>query len=199
MLFLLQARYFELHENVNLHKKVHTFLYATTTKFIRSFSLFFSSGLVNCRPFYINVLIMYEVSHQRLSFLPRSASPQLLAGLCQRQILPPSDCRPAQTPASSPDMHTDAADAAGFVQGQKLRVVTPYGAQEFFLNRDEHLPVDVVHAEHAWWFPEEEEPDFGCFRSNANLLFAHEYFDPDSGAEPLKCLRCRVEACAPAP
>ncbi len=95
------------------------------------------------------------------------------------------------------DMHPDAADAAGFEQGQKLRVVTPYGAQEFFLNRDDRLPVDVVHAEHAWWFPEEDGPDFGCFRSNANVLFGHEHFDPDSGAEPLKCLLCRVEACDP--
>lgn len=76
---------------------------------------------------------------------------------------------------------------------------TPYGAQEFFLNQDERLPVDVVHAEHVWWFPEEEGPDFGCFRSNANLLFGHEHFDPDSGAEPLKCLLCRVEVCAPPP
>lgn len=56
-----------------------------------------------------------------------------------------------------------------------------------------------MHAEHVWWFPEEEGPDFGCFRSNANLLFGHEHFDPDSGAEPLKCLLCRVEVCAPPP
>lgn len=95
------------------------------------------------------------------------------------------------------DMNPDTADAAGLEQGRKVRVVTPYGAQEFFLNRDKRLPPDVVHVEHAWWFPEEEGPDFGCFRSNANMLFGHEHFDPDSGAEPLKCLLCRVEACEP--
>lgn len=98
-------------------------------------------------------------------------------------------------PVPHVDMHPDTADASGFLQGQKVKVVTPYGAQEFFLNRDESLPVDVVHAEHAWWFPEEEGPNYGCFRSNANMLFGHEHFDPESGAEPLKCLICRVETC----
>lgn len=53
-------------------------------------------------------------------------------------------------PAPHVDMHPDAADAAGFTQGQKVNVVTPYGTQEFFLNRDARLPVDVVHTEHAW-------------------------------------------------
>jgi anaerobic selenocysteine-containing dehydrogenase len=97
-------------------------------------------------------------------------------------------------PRPHADMHPDAAGAAGFVQGQKVKVITPYGAQEFFLNMDERLPPDVAHVEHAWWFPEEQGPEYGCFRSNANMLFGHEHFDPDSGAEPLKCLICRIEA-----
>ena len=91
------------------------------------------------------------------------------------------------------DMHPDAAQSRGFTEGQRLRVSTPYGAQEFFLHLDDRLPPDVVHAEHAWWFPEEEGPDYGCFRSNANMLFGHEHFDPDSGAESLKSLICRVD------
>ena len=51
---------------------------------------------------------------------------------------------------------------------------------------------DVVHAQHAWWFPEEGPPDFGWKRSNVNLLFGDEHFDPESGAEPLKCYLCKV-------
>ena len=96
-------------------------------------------------------------------------------------------------PSPHVDMNPDTAEAAGFTQGQKVKVVTPYGAQEFFLNKDSRLSADVVHVEHAWWFPEEEGPDYGCFRSNANMLFGHDHFDPDSGAEPLKCSLCRVE------
>ena len=92
------------------------------------------------------------------------------------------------------DMHPQAARKAGLEDGQRVRVTTPYGSQEFFLHYDERLPEDVAHAEHAWWFPEEEGPEYGCFKSNANMLFDHVHFDPDSGAEPLKCLICRVEA-----
>lgn len=97
-------------------------------------------------------------------------------------------------PRPHADMHPEAAKKAGLADGQLVRVATPYHSQRFTLHYDKRLPEDVVHAEHAWWFPEEEGPEYGCFTSNANMLFGHEYFDPDSGAEPLKCLLCRVEA-----
>jgi hypothetical protein len=51
----------------------------------------------------------------------------------------------------------------------------------------------VVQADHGWWFPERPGPDHGWRESNANLLFSHDHFDPDSGAEPLKCGLCRLE------
>ena len=92
------------------------------------------------------------------------------------------------------DMHPEAARKRGFRQGQRVRLSTPYGGQSFFLNLDDRLPEDVVHAEHAWWFPEQEGPEYGCFTSNANMLFGLEHYDPDSGAECLKCLICQVEA-----
>lgn len=92
------------------------------------------------------------------------------------------------------DMHPAAAKAAGLDEGQRVSVATPYAAQEFFLHLDDRLPEDVVHAEHAWWFPEREGPDYGCFESNANMLFPHEHFDPHTGAECLKCYLCKVEA-----
>lgn len=92
------------------------------------------------------------------------------------------------------DMHPKAAREAGLENGQRVRVATPYGAQEFYLNLDDRLPEDVVHAEHVWWFPEEAGPDYGCFVSNANMLFSHEHFDPHTGAECLKSFLCAVEA-----
>lgn len=95
------------------------------------------------------------------------------------------------------EMCPETAQGLGLEEGQRVRVSTPYGAQEFVLHKDERLAPDVVHAEHAWWFPEQEGPDYGCFTSNANLLFNHEHFDPLSGAESLKSFLCRVEAVKP--
>lgn len=41
--------------------------------------------------------------------------------------------------------------------------------------------------------PEQPGPDHGCFISNVNMLFGHDYFDPHTGAEPLKSFICRVD------
>jgi anaerobic selenocysteine-containing dehydrogenase len=91
------------------------------------------------------------------------------------------------------EMNPDIARRWGFAPGQRVRVSTPHGSQEFVLRMDDRLTPDVVHVEHAWWFAEKGGPDFDCFRSNANMLFSHEYFDPITGAEPLKCSLCRVD------
>ncbi len=91
------------------------------------------------------------------------------------------------------EMHPAAAKEAGLSEGQRVRISTPHGTQEFILHMDDRLPKDVVHAEHAWWFPEKSGPSYGCFESNANLLFSHDHFDRFSGAEPLKSGLCRVD------
>ena len=51
---------------------------------------------------------------------------------------------------------------------------------------------DVVNAEHAWWYPEASPPDYRWKESSVNLLFGDEHFDPDTGAEPLKCYLCKI-------
>jgi anaerobic selenocysteine-containing dehydrogenase len=96
-------------------------------------------------------------------------------------------------PRPNVDMHPEAADRLGFAEGQRVKVSTPHGSQEFFLHRDDRMPIDTVHAEHAWWFAEQGGPDFGSFTSNVNLLFGHENFDPLNGAESLKSGLCQVE------
>ena len=92
------------------------------------------------------------------------------------------------------EMHPDAARKLGLENGQKVVVSTPYGAQEYSLLFDDRLPIDVVNAEYGWWFPEQPGPDHGCFTSNSNMLFSHDYFDPLCGAELLKSSLCRVDA-----
>ena len=51
----------------------------------------------------------------------------------------------------------------------------------------------MVCAQHGWWFPEEGPPDYGWKRSNVNLLFGDlSGYDPETGAEALRCSLCRV-------
>ncbi len=61
--------------------------------------------------------------------------------------------------------------------------------------QDSPIGIDprVVHVEHGWWFPEEEGPEHGVWRSNANLLTDNgPPYDPAMGTYQLRALLCRV-------
>jgi anaerobic selenocysteine-containing dehydrogenase len=91
------------------------------------------------------------------------------------------------------DINPATIASLGMSAGDAAFVVTPYGRARFIVHPDDGLAPDVIHAEHAWWFPERQGPDHGWRESCVNLLFGHEHFDPDSGAEALKCSLCRIE------
>jgi anaerobic selenocysteine-containing dehydrogenase len=91
------------------------------------------------------------------------------------------------------EVHPETASSLSLEAGQRVLVVTPFGSAEFTLHLDDSLALSVVHAEHAWWFPEKPGPDHEWRRSCVNLLFGHDAFDPESGAEPLKSSLCRLE------
>jgi anaerobic selenocysteine-containing dehydrogenase len=91
------------------------------------------------------------------------------------------------------DLHPIAAARIGLEEGDDAVVITPHGRASFSAHLDERLQQDVVHIEHAWWFPEKPGPDHGWRDSAANLLFGHEDYDPDSGAECFKSYFCTVE------
>jgi hypothetical protein len=49
-------------------------------------------------------------------------------------------------------------------------------------------------ARRAWrWFPERTGPGHGWRENCVNLLYGHGHFDPQSGAETLRGVLCRVE------
>lgn len=92
------------------------------------------------------------------------------------------------------EMNPADAESLGLENGEWVKVSTPWGSQKFKLSKTDTMPEKVVHAQHARWYPEEKGPDFGCFTSNVNLLFPHDYFDKNNGAESLKSFLCKVEA-----
>ena len=54
----------------------------------------------------------------------------------------------------------------------------------------------TVHAQHAWWFPEEDgsEPNlYGNFRSNINNLLPNDHYGKLGFGAPNKCLVCSIE------
>lgn len=92
------------------------------------------------------------------------------------------------------DVHPATAEDLGLAENDRAAVKTPHGEAMFYVHLDERLAENVVHAEHAWWFPErKEDPGHGWSESCANLLYGQEHFDPQSGAEALRGVLCRIE------
>ena len=90
------------------------------------------------------------------------------------------------------EIHPDAAARLGISDGDWVRVESPYGQARLKARLCEGIAPDVVNAEHAWWYPEARPPDYRWKESCANLLFGDDHFDPETGAEPLKCYLCKV-------
>ena len=91
------------------------------------------------------------------------------------------------------EIHPETAAAQGIGDGDWVWIESPEGRVQMRARLDDGLAPDVVCAQHGWWFPEEGPPDYGWKRSNANQLFGDlSGYDPETGAEALRCSLCRV-------
>ncbi len=90
------------------------------------------------------------------------------------------------------EIHPETAASLGVAEGDWVLLESPYGTAKFRARLFGGIARDVINAEHAWWRPEAPAPDYGWKESCANLLYGEDHFDPDTGAEPLKCHVCRV-------
>jgi anaerobic selenocysteine-containing dehydrogenase len=90
------------------------------------------------------------------------------------------------------EIHPDTAASLGIADGEWVWVESPYHKVRLRARLFDGIARDVVNGEHAWWYPEASPPDYRWKESCVNLLFGDDNFDPDTGAEPLKCYLCKV-------
>jgi len=90
------------------------------------------------------------------------------------------------------EINPETAAGLGISDGDWVWVESPHAKVKLRARLFDGIAPDVVNAEHAWWRPEASPPDYRWKESCANLLFGDDLFDPDTGAEPLKCYVCRV-------
>ena len=90
------------------------------------------------------------------------------------------------------EIHPDTAAPLGIAEGDRVWVETPEGRVTMRARLWDGVARDVVSAQHAWWFPEEESPEYGWKKSSVNLLFGDTDYDPDTGSESLRSALCRI-------
>ena len=84
--------------------------------------------------------------------------------------------------------------AQGFLDGDWVSIESPRGKCRQKVKIFDGIDSRVVHAQHGWWFPEEEDgPDHGNWRSNANTLtsMAPPYCSA-MGTYQLRALLCKI-------
>ena len=84
----------------------------------------------------------------------------------------------------------------GIADGQWVRLRSPFGECVEKARVTETVDEKTVHAQHAWWFPEEDgsEPNlYGNFRSNINNLLPNDHYGKLGFGAPNKCLVCGID------
>jgi anaerobic selenocysteine-containing dehydrogenase len=93
------------------------------------------------------------------------------------------------------EIHPATASRYGIVDGDWMWVETRRGRMRQKARITTGIDPRVIHVEHGWWFPEEPAPDYGIWKSNANLLTdSQPPYDPAMGTYQLRGLLCRVSA-----
>jgi anaerobic selenocysteine-containing dehydrogenase len=90
------------------------------------------------------------------------------------------------------EIHPHTATRLDIEDGDWVWVETQQSRVRMRARLFDGIAIDVVSAQHAWWFPEEGPPDYGWKRSSVNMLFGDTEYDPDTGSESLRSALCKV-------
>lgn len=91
------------------------------------------------------------------------------------------------------EIHPATAASLGIRDGDWVWIEAPEGRVQMRAILFDGLALDVVNAQHAWWYPEDPSPEHGWKRSSVNLVFGDRTgYDPETGAECLRSTLCRM-------
>ncbi|HEY5566937.1 MAG TPA: molybdopterin-dependent oxidoreductase [Gammaproteobacteria bacterium] len=94
------------------------------------------------------------------------------------------------------EIHPQTAKPLGISDGDWMWIETRRGRIRQRAKLTTGIDPRVVHVEHGWWFQEEEGPEYGVWKSNANVLTDNQPpYDPQMGTYQLRALLCRVGKC----
>jgi anaerobic selenocysteine-containing dehydrogenase len=90
-------------------------------------------------------------------------------------------------------IHPDTAGELGIEDGEWVWIETPRGRIKQLAHLFAGMDPKVVVAQASWWYPEEEAPEHGLWKSNTNILTSNDApYDPAMGSATFRALLCRV-------
>lgn len=92
-------------------------------------------------------------------------------------------------------IHPDTALKYGIEEGDWVALENPIGRCVQKAHLSPTVDQRVVHAQHAWWFPEQdgESPNlFGTYKANVNNLIPHEVVGVTGYGAPYKNVICKI-------
>ena len=91
------------------------------------------------------------------------------------------------------EIHPETAARHSIAEGDWMWIETRRGRIRQKAKLTDGVDPRVVNAEHGWWFPDEPGPEYGIWKSNANVLTDNgPPYDPQMGTYQLRGLLCRV-------
>lgn len=91
------------------------------------------------------------------------------------------------------EVHPDTAKEHGIMDGDWIWIESPRGRIQQRAMITGGIDPRVVNVQFGWWFPEDPAPEYGIWRSNANVLTSNEPpYDPAMGTYQLRALLCKI-------
>jgi thiosulfate reductase/polysulfide reductase chain A len=91
------------------------------------------------------------------------------------------------------EIHPDTAKEHGIRDGDWIWIESPRGRIQQKARITDGIDPRVVNVQYGWWFPEDPAPEYGVWRSNANVLTSNEPpYDPAMGTYQLRALLCKI-------
>ncbi|MCX8011795.1 MAG: molybdopterin oxidoreductase, partial [Desulfobacterota bacterium] len=90
------------------------------------------------------------------------------------------------------EINPETAKKLKLTEGDWVWIETPRGKIKQKVTLTQIHP-RVVNVEYGWWFPELAPPEYGLWKSNANVLTSMDPpYDPAIGTYQLRALLCKI-------
>jgi anaerobic selenocysteine-containing dehydrogenase len=90
------------------------------------------------------------------------------------------------------EIHPETAKNLEIKEGDWVWIESPRGRIRQKARLTEGIHPGVVSAQHGWWFPEKDPPEYGFKESSVSMLTADLPCDPHTGSESWRSFLCKV-------